>query len=69
MGGQAASALLDGATSSATKAQRVLDLLIDGDVTAEERDAIVAFADQTQGPQQARGLFRLAMALPAYQLN
>jgi uncharacterized protein (DUF1800 family) len=69
MGGQAASALLDGATTSATKAQRVLDLLIDGDVTAEERDAIVAFADQTQGPQQARGLFRLAMALPAYQLN
>jgi hypothetical protein len=60
---------LDGATTSASKAQRVLDLLVDGDVTAEERAALVAFADQAKGPQQARGLFRLAMALPAYQLN
>ena len=55
--------------SSAERVQRVLDLLVDGDVSAEERDALVAFADQAKGQQQARGLFRLAMALPAYQLN
>jgi uncharacterized protein (DUF1800 family) len=69
LGGQPATALLDGMTTSATKARRVLDLLLDGDVTAEERAGLVAFADQARGPQQARGLFRLAMALPAYQLN
>jgi uncharacterized protein (DUF1800 family) len=69
LGGQPAAALLGAARDSAGRAQRVLDLLIDGDASPEERAALVAFADQARGPQQAIGLFRLAMALPAYQLN
>jgi uncharacterized protein (DUF1800 family) len=69
IGGQPVTALLDGAKDSSTRAQRVLDLLIDGDANPEERAALVAFADQARGPQQMKGLFRLAMALPAYQLN
>jgi len=62
-------ALLDGSTTSAARVQRVLDLLVDGEASQEERDALVAYADQAKGPQQLRGLFRLTMALPAYQLN
>ena len=69
LGGQPATALLNGTSDSASRAQRVLDLLIDGDASPEEHAALVAFADQAKGPQQARGLLRLAMALPAYQLN
>ena len=69
MGGQPVTALLDGSTSSTARVQRVLDLLVDGEVSQEERDALIAYADQAKGPQQTRGLFRLAMALPAYQLN
>lgn len=69
MGGQPVTALLDGSTTSAARVQRLLDLLVDGEASQEERDALVAYADQAKGPQQARGLFRLAMALPAYQLN
>ena len=69
MGGQPVTALLDGAPTSAERVQRVLDLLVDGDVSTEERNALIQFADQAKGPQAARGLFRLAMALPAYQLN
>jgi hypothetical protein len=42
---------------------------MDGDASPDERAALTAFADQAKGPRQARGLFRLAMALPAYQLN
>jgi uncharacterized protein (DUF1800 family) len=69
VGGQPVTGLLDGASTSAERVQRVLDLLVDGQVSQEERDALVQFADQAKGPQQARGLFRLTMALPAYQLN
>ncbi|HZO24492.1 MAG TPA: DUF1800 domain-containing protein [Chloroflexota bacterium] len=69
MGGQPVTALLDGSTTSAARVQRVLDLLVDGEASQEERDALVAYADQAKGPQQLRGLFRLTMALPAYQLN
>jgi hypothetical protein len=38
-------------------------------VAPDERAALVAFASQAKGDDQIRGLFRLAMALPAYQLN
>jgi uncharacterized protein (DUF1800 family) len=69
LGGQPVTALLNGTSDSASRARRVLDLLIDGDASPDEQAALVAFADQAKGPQQARGLFRLAMALPAYQLN
>jgi uncharacterized protein (DUF1800 family) len=69
LGGQPLTALLSGSADSAARVQRVLDLLIDGDASPDERAALMAFADQAKGPQQARGLFRLAMALPAYQLN
>ena len=69
MGGQPVTALLDGSTTSAARVQRVLDLLVDGEASQEERDALVAYADQAKGPQQLCGLFRLTMALPAYQLN
>jgi len=69
IGGQPVAALLNGTNDSTSRVQKVLDLLIDGDASPDERAALVAFADQTKGPQQARGLFRLAMALPAYQLN
>lgn len=69
LGGQPVAALLAGTADSAGRAQRVLDLLIDGDASPDERAALVAFADQAKGPQQAGGLFRLAMALPAYHLN
>jgi uncharacterized protein (DUF1800 family) len=69
IGGQPVAALLNGTNDSTSRVQKVLDLLIDGEANPEERAALVAFADQAKGPQQARGLFRLAMALPAYQLN
>jgi uncharacterized protein (DUF1800 family) len=69
IGGQPVAALLSGSNDSAGRVQRVLNLLIDGEASPEERAALVAIADQAKGPQQARGLFRLAMALPAYQLN
>jgi uncharacterized protein (DUF1800 family) len=68
-GGQPVDTLLAGKSTSGERVQRVLDLLLDGDVSDDERAALVAFVDQTKGAQQARGLFRLAMALPAYQLN
>jgi uncharacterized protein (DUF1800 family) len=69
LGGQPVGTLLQGQTTSAARVQRVLDLFVDGDVTPDERAALTAFADQTKGPDQIKGLFRLAMALPAYQLN
>jgi hypothetical protein len=69
LGGQPLSALLQGRTTPDARVQRVLDLLLDGDATADERAALLALAGQTRGEEQARSLFRLAMALPAYQLN
>ena len=69
VGGQPVITLLQGATTPAERVQRVLDLLVDGEIGPDERDALLAYADQAKGPEQARGLFRLAMALPAYQLD
>jgi uncharacterized protein (DUF1800 family) len=69
VGGQPVATLLGGANDSASRVQRVLDLLLDGDASPDEQAALTAFADQARGPEQVRGLFRLAMALPAYQLN
>jgi uncharacterized protein (DUF1800 family) len=60
---------LQGATEPEARVQRILDLLVEGDVAPDERAALVAFASQAKGDDQIRGLFRLAMALPAYQLN
>jgi len=42
---------------------------VDGNVDPQERTALVSLATQTKGEDQLRGLFRVAMALPAYQLN
>ena len=69
VGGQPVITLLQGATTPVERVQRVLDLLVDGEIGPDERDALLAYADQAKGPEQARGLFRLAMALPAYQLD
>jgi uncharacterized protein (DUF1800 family) len=69
LGGQPLSTLLLGLTTPDARVQLVLDLLLDGDATADERAALLALAGQTRGEEQARSLFRLAMALPAYQLN
>ncbi|MFN8634557.1 MAG: DUF1800 domain-containing protein [Chloroflexota bacterium] len=69
LGGQPVTTLLDGAATASARVQRVLDLLVDGDASPDERAAIQAYADQARTPDQLRGLFRLTMALPAYQLN
>ncbi len=69
LGGLPVSARLPAVADPQGRVQRVLDLLLDGDVGQDERDALVAYAGQARGEEQIRGLFRLAMALPAYQLN
>ena len=69
LGGQVISARLQGAGGAEARVQRIVDLLLDGDVSADERAALVGYANQVRGEEQARGLFRLAMALPSYQLN
>jgi uncharacterized protein (DUF1800 family) len=69
LGGQPVATLVQGATTPADRVQRVLDLLLDGDAGADERAALLAYTQQAKGPDQVRGLFRLAMSLPAYQLN
>ena len=69
LGGQPVATQLQGASGPHARVQRVLDLLVDGDVSADERNALVGYARQVQRDEQARGLFRLVMALPTYQLN
>jgi len=69
LGGRPVAAHLQGASGSEARVQRVLDLLVDGDASPDERGALVGYAQQARGDEQARGLFRLAMALPTYQLN
>ena len=49
--------------------ERGYTIAVDDYRPASGRDALLAYVDQTKGPDQIRGLFRLAMALPAYQLN
>ncbi len=69
LGGHAVGALLEGSIGAEARVGRVLDLLVDGDVSADERDALLRYAQQVRGEEQARGLFRLTTALPTYQLN
>jgi uncharacterized protein (DUF1800 family) len=69
LGGQGVSALLQGASSVETRVDRALELLLQGDVSPSERASLLASAGQLKGEEQARGVFRLTMALPAYQLN
>ena len=69
IGGQPLPALLQAATTPADRAQRVLDLLLDGEASTDERDALLAYATEAKRPEQLRGLFRVAMTFPAYQLN
>jgi uncharacterized protein (DUF1800 family) len=69
LGGPPLTSLVQGHANPEARVQRVLDLLLDGDVTPEERASLEAYARGTRGDEQIRGLFRLAMALPAYQLN
>jgi uncharacterized protein (DUF1800 family) len=68
-GGQPMEALLQGQRGAEARVQRVIDLLMDGEVHPDERTALLELAGQEKGEQQARGLFRLAMTLPGYQLN
>lgn len=69
VGGQPAETLLQGASAPEAQVERVLDLLVDGTAGEDERAALVAYARQLNGRQRVLGLLRLAMALPAYQLN
>ncbi|MCC7372172.1 MAG: DUF1800 domain-containing protein [Chloroflexi bacterium] len=69
LGGQPVPTLFGNATSPADRVQRVLDLLLDGEAAPDERDALLAYADQARRPEQLKGLFRVALTLPAYQLN
>jgi uncharacterized protein (DUF1800 family) len=69
VGGQPVAALLAGAGPAEARAQRVLDLLLDGDAQPEERAALLDLASQSRGEEGARSLFRLAMSLPAFQLS
>jgi uncharacterized protein (DUF1800 family) len=69
LGGPAASALFAGAGSPTERVERALALLVDGDALPEERAALLAFAGNARGDEQDRGLLRLTMALPAYQLS
>jgi hypothetical protein len=68
-GGHPLPMLLQASTTPADRAQRVLDLLLDGEATPDERDALLAYATQAKRPEALRGLFRVAMTFPAYQLN
>ena len=69
LGGRSASALFAGAGSAAERVERALAIMVDGDALPDERAALLAFAGSVRGEEQARGLLRLTMALPAYQLN
>lgn len=69
LGGQPVATLVQGMTAPADRVQRVLDLLTDGEAGTDERAALLAYTQQTKGPDQVRGLFRLTMSLPTYQLN
>jgi uncharacterized protein (DUF1800 family) len=69
LGGLPATAHFAGATSPTERVERALALLVDGDALPEERAALLTFASSTRGDEQARGLLRLTMALPAYQLS
>jgi len=69
LGGQVPTSLFVAAQSNEERVQRVLDLLVDGEVVPEERSMLLEFANQARGEEQIRGLLRLTMALPVYQLN
>jgi uncharacterized protein (DUF1800 family) len=69
LGGAPLPQMLQGVTAPAARVQRVLDLLLDGEAGSDERDALLAYATQAKRPEELRGLFRVAMTLPAYQLN
>ena len=69
LGGQPVAAHLQGVDGPEARVQRILDLLMDGDASPDEWGALVGYARQAGGDEQARGLFRLALALPTYQLN
>jgi uncharacterized protein (DUF1800 family) len=45
-----------------------LNLLVDGAVTLEARQALIAFLDDPTNEQSVRGMLHLAMALPTHQL-
>jgi uncharacterized protein (DUF1800 family) len=51
------------------RVDRALELLLDGDVSPDERATLLDYVRARKGDDQVRSLFRLAMALPAYQLN
>ncbi|HYU20215.1 MAG TPA: DUF1800 domain-containing protein [Chloroflexota bacterium] len=68
-GGLPVASLLSGYTTAAAKVDRVLGLLVDGNVPSSTREALIAYANTMSTDEQIRGLFNLVMALPAYQLN
>ena len=69
LAGQPPARLLQDQPSPAARVDRVVDLLLDGDASPEERATLLEYARNKKGDDQVRSLFRLAMALPAYQLN
>ena len=63
--------LVSAADDPASAVQRVLDLLVDGEVAGRGRTALTEYATtMLDRPEAAvRGLLRLAMTAPEYQLN
>jgi uncharacterized protein (DUF1800 family) len=69
-GGSKMATYFTGLTTPTQKVDRVLDLLYLGDVPASSRTALITYASNNMNTDaKICGLFNLAMALPAYQLN
>ncbi len=68
-GGQPVATLLQGLTTGTAKVDKVIGLLVDGDLPSTTRSALVTYANTATTDEKTRGLFNLVLAQPAYQLN
>jgi uncharacterized protein (DUF1800 family) len=68
-GGVPVATLVERLTTGSAKVDRLLDLLVDGNIPTAARDSLIAYAETSITEERLRGLLNLVMALPAYHLN
>jgi uncharacterized protein (DUF1800 family) len=68
-GGPSVRTHIEALPTGTAKVDRVALLLVDGDLPAASRAALVTYANTATTDEKMRGLFNLMMAQPAYQLN
>lgn len=68
-GGPTVASIIAGQPTATAKVDLILAMLVDGNVNASTRDALIAYANGATTDEKIRGLFNMMLALPAQQLN